>query len=261
MLAEALSLTMNKVPSRFAPPHSLWSWVGSRLKIETRILILLGILAISTLLFLHLAGEVAEGDTSAFDREILLALRRPGALAIPIGPTWLVKVMTEITVLGGATILTVMTFLVVGYLIAAKRPLTALFVMVAVSGGAILEAVLKHIFERPRPELVAHLVSVNSASFPSGHAMNSAVTYLTLGTLLAKSERTRAVKIYLLVAAILLTVLVGCSRVYLGVHWPTDVLAGWCVGSTWAVACATIAQYLQDRRTLERASDGHSVAD
>ena len=160
--------------------------------------------------------------------------------------------MTDITVLGGGTVLIMMTALVAAYLIVAKRPITALFVVAAVSGGAILSAILKHFFERPRPELVSHLVSVSSASFPSGHAMNSAVTYLTLGTLLAKAERTTAVRAYLLSVAILLTVLVGCSRVYLGVHWPTDVVAGWCVGSMWALACSVLAQYLQNLRKLER---------
>jgi undecaprenyl-diphosphatase len=231
------------------------SWFKLRLKIETRILLLLAVLAMSLLLFLHLASEVVEGDTSSFDRAILFALRRPEALALPIGPTWLPKVMTEITALGGGTVLTMMTVLVVGYLVAAKRPSTALFVIVAVSGGAILSAILKHIFERPRPELVPHLVSVSSVSFPSGHAMNSAVVYLTLGTLLAKSEQTRAVRIYLLVASVLLTLLVGCSRIYLGVHWPTDVVAGWCVGSIWALVCSIIAQHFQDRRTLERTDE------
>jgi undecaprenyl-diphosphatase len=247
-----LSLTMEKGSSTTAMLKLRWNGVRSRLKIETQILLLLAMLAISILLFLHLASEVVEGDTLAFDRAILLALRRPEALAVPVGPVWFPKVMTEITAIGGGTVLTMMTVLVVGYLVAAKRTANAVFVIVAVSGGAILSAILKHFFERPRPELVPHLVRVSSASFPSGHAMNSAVVYLTLGTLLAKSERTAAVRIYLMGAAILLTILVGFSRVYLGVHWPTDVVAGWCVGSIWALVCSMIAQHLQDRRTLER---------
>jgi undecaprenyl-diphosphatase len=163
----------------------------------------------------------------------------------------LLKVMTEITVLGGGTILTLMTFMVVAYLFTAKRVRTAVFVIGAVSGGAILSSVLKSLFGRPRPDVVSHLVDVSSASFPSGHAMNSALTYLTLGVLLAKTETNPAVRIYLISMAVVLTVLVGISRVYLGVHWPTDVIAGWCVGSLWALGCSLIAERFVRRRSLE----------
>jgi undecaprenyl-diphosphatase len=164
--------------------------------------------------------------------------------------------MIQITALGSGVILTLVTAMVAAYLFSIKKPATALFVIGAVAGGAILSALLKAVFERPRPELVAHLVSVSSASFPSGHAMNSAVTYLTLGSLLAKSEKSRPVRIYLVSVAVFLTLLVGFSRIYLGVHWPTDVLAGWCVGSTWAIGCSLLAQFFQERRALEQA--GHN---
>ena len=215
--------------------------------VESRVLLLMALLALGTLLFLHLASEVSEGDTMAFDRALLLSLRASGQ---PIGPHWLLKAMMEITVLGGGTLLTLMTCLVAAYLFAAKRAGTGLFVIAAVSGGAIFGAVLKDIFERPRPELVTHLVSVSSASFPSGHAMNSTVTYLTLGTLLAKTERSPRVRIYLISTAVTLSLIIGISRVYLGVHWPTDVIAGWCVGSVWALACSFAAGALQRRRSL-----------
>ena len=186
------------------------------------------------------------------DRAILLWLRVPGRPDEPIGPHWLLKAMTEITALGGGTILTLITVLVATYLVAARRPATAAFVVGAIAGGAILSAFLKDVFERPRPELVVHLVNASSASFPSGHAMNSAVTYLTLGTLLAETEDSQAVRIYLIGTAILLSLAVGFSRIYLGVHWPTDVVAGWCVGSVWALSCSLLADYFQRRRTLEQ---------
>ncbi|HEX8365674.1 MAG TPA: phosphatase PAP2 family protein [Allosphingosinicella sp.] len=113
---------------------------------------------------------------------------------------------------------------------------------------------LKALFMRPRPDVVAHLVDVTSTSFPSGHATNSAVVYLTLGALLARTQTSRRVRAYLMAVAIALTLTltVGFSRVYLGVHWPTDVVAGWCVGAAWATSCGLLARFLQRRRTLEQ---------
>ncbi|WP_308515412.1 phosphatase PAP2 family protein [Sphingomonas flavescens] len=223
---------------------------------ETKLLILLALVAVGLLAFLQIATEVREGETLTMDRAILLWLRSPGQPGTPIGPQWLLKAMTEITALGGGTVLTLLTVLVGAYLLAARRPGTAAFVVVAVAGGAILSTFLKHIFERPRPELVAHLVSVNSASFPSGHAMNSAVTYLTLGTLLAEAEDSRRVRYYLIGTAIFLSILVGVSRIYLGVHWPTDVAAGWCIGSVWALVCSVSAHFLSRRHTLDISRSG-----
>jgi undecaprenyl-diphosphatase len=128
---------------------------------------------------------------------------------------------------------------------------TALFVVLAVVGGAALETLLKVGFARPRPELVPHLVDVNSLSFPSGHAMMATITYLTLGVLLARAQERRRMKLYLLTVATFVALLVGISRIYLGVHWPTDVLAGWCVGAAWALACWLIATWLQQRGAIE----------
>ncbi|HVU31420.1 MAG TPA: phosphatase PAP2 family protein [Sphingomicrobium sp.] len=217
--------------------------------IETRILVALGFIGLGLFLFIHLASEVIEGDTMAFDRASLLALRVPGKPWEPIGPHWLSESFMQVTALGSRTNLTLITTLVVAYLIAARRPGPAIFVIAATSGGAILSALLKTAFERPRPEIVPHLVDVASASFPSGHALNSSVTYLTLGILLARTERSRPVRVYLISAAIALSVLIGVSRVYLGVHWPSDVLAGWCIGSTWAFACWLAVDVIQDRRS------------
>jgi len=95
--------------------------------------------------------------------------------------------------------------------------------------------VLKDIMDRPRPDLVSHLVDVQTSSFPSGHATLSAVVYLTIGALLAREQPSRGLRFYVMAVAILATMLIGCSRVYLGVHWPTDVLAGWAIGSAWAM--------------------------
>jgi undecaprenyl-diphosphatase len=137
------------------------------------------------------------------------------------------------------------TLAVIGFLVLLRRRSAALLVAVSVGGGTALSSLLKLGFQRPRPDLVPHAVEVYTASFPSGHAMLSAVTYLTLGALLMRVQPLWRVKFYILALAVLATLLVGTSRVYLGVHWPTDVLAGWCVGAFWALLCWLGALRLQ----------------
>jgi undecaprenyl-diphosphatase len=149
------------------------------------------------------------------------------------------------------------TLAVIGFLLIDGKRHAALLVLVSIGGGTLLSSGLKGLFDRPRPDLVPHGVEVYTMSFPSGHATLSAVTYLTLGALLARVQPRRRVKAYLLSVAVLLAVLIGASRVYLGVHWPTDVLAGWCVGAAWAMLCWTVATWLQRRGEVE---GGHEEA-
>jgi undecaprenyl-diphosphatase len=124
-------------------------------------------------------------------------------------------------------------------------------VLVSVAGGLLLSTLFKEAFDRPRPDLVPHGATVYTASFPSGHSMMAAVTYLTLAVMYARVEPRRAVKIYLIAVATLIILFVGASRVYLGVHWPTDVVAGWLAGATWALFCWLIARWLQRRGAVE----------
>lgn len=204
--------------------------------------------------FIGIADEVSEGETRNFDERVLLALRDPSDLKQPIGPGWLESAMVDLTSFGGVPALTLITILAVLYLLVSRRFFTAAIVTAAVAGGAVLTTVLKLGFARPRPDLVDHLVSVQSMSFPSGHAMASAVTYLTLGALLARTEKRRAVRGYIFAVAGFLTLLIGISRVYLGVHYPTDVLAGWTLGAAWALLCWLVARWLRpkDNVTEER---------
>lgn len=196
------------------------------------------LLAVGALLaFAELAGEVIEGDTRAFDEAVLLSLRTPADTADPVGPRWVEAAFRDLTTLGGTSVLTVVTLATLGYLLLAGKRATAALVTFAVLGGTLLSTLLKTGFERPRPDLVAHLVEVSSQSFPSGHAMLSTVTWLTLGTLLATVQPTLRLKAYVLGVGITIALLVGVSRVYLGVHWPTDVIAGWCIGAAWALLC------------------------
>lgn len=200
--------------------------------------------------FVELMEVASAGTPRTFDAEILLAFRQPGQPATPVGPPWLEGAMRDITSLGSASVLVLLTTATIIYFLLVRRWATALLIFVAVAGGQVLSSLLKVGIDRPRPELVSHLVSETSLSFPSGHAMLSAVTYLTLGSLAARFLPGRVTKIYVLSLAVLVALLVGVSRVYLGVHWPSDVLAGWCAGFAWAMLCWLAARLLQRRRTL-----------
>lgn len=226
-------------------------WLPTSITAESGTLVTLLAAASALFAFAVIAEDVLEGETHGFDERLLRAFRNPNDLADPIGPPWFEIMMRDITSLGSTTVLTIVTLAAVFYLIMDGKRASAALVAIAVSGGALLTYVLKFGFERPRPDLVAHLVEVSTLSFPSGHAMGSAVTYLTLGALLARTQPRRRIKIYVLTVAVLLTLMVGISRVYLGVHWPTDVLAGWCAGSAWALICWTVALWLQRRGGIE----------
>lgn len=196
--------------------------------------------------FFEIAEEVGEGDARAFDEAVLLALRTSDP-ADPIGPRWVEASVVDVSALGGFAVLALVTLFAVGYLLVLKRWGSALLLLAATVGGTAISEGLKVGYNRPRPDLVAHIVETTSMSFPSGHAMLSAVTYLTLGALIARTQERRTLRGYVLGAAILLTLLIGASRIYLGVHWPTDVLAGWCLGAAWALACWIMATWLTRR--------------
>lgn len=222
-------------------------------RIDSWLLIAFLALAGATAIFLHLASEMVEGDTLKFDRWLLRSLRSATDAGVPAGPGWLNAAMVEITALGGTTVLTLVTLFAGAVLLARRKWALALFVMGTIAVAATANSALKDLFLRDRPNIVPHLVEVSSASFPSGHAMNSATVYLTLAALLAAAERSWRVRAVLMGGAVGLTLLIGFSRVYLGVHWPTDVLAGWTVGAAWAVASALIAHRLQQADRLEGA--------
>jgi undecaprenyl-diphosphatase len=197
--------------------------------------------------FIELMELARATEPHAFDTAILLFFREAGNPAVPIGPAWFADAVRDLTSLGSASVLIFITAATVLYLVITGRAAAALFVFLSVAGGQLLSSLLKLGVDRPRPDLVAHLTDVHTLSFPSGHAMLSAVTYLTLGALAARAARSRAVEIYLIGLALLATFLIGASRVYLGVHWPSDVLAGWCAGASWAMLCWLVAQWILRR--------------
>lgn len=202
--------------------------------------------------FLALASEVKEGDTTSFDEKIVRALRHPNDLSDPLGPYWLEESVRDITALGSPLVLFLLTAFVGGFLAMRRQYQALIFLIVAVAGGGLLNVGLKSLFSRPRPDLVPHLMKAGSTSFPSGHSMLAAVGYLTLGALLARLVEGMRLKVYFISVALVLAFAIGCSRVYMGVHYPTDVFAGWLLGLVWAIACWLAARYLQQRGKVEK---------
>lgn len=196
-------------------------------------------------------ARVGSAGIQDLDERVVRGLRRADDPAVPIGPAWLPEVGRDITALGGVGVLLLVTVTAAGYLILARKHGAAIFVLTSVGLGWGLSNALKALVGRERPGVVPHLMPAYHSSFPSGHSMMSAVVYLTLGALLARLLPTGRLKAYVLVVALLLTGLVGISRIYLGVHFPTDVAAGWCFGLAWATLCWYVERRLQRRGVIE----------
>lgn len=229
-----------------------FAWLG-RHELATLVMWLLVVAAI--LAFVVLAGAVVDGQTYVFDRELLMALRNPADPSDPLGPEWVEEMVRDFTALGSMGVLILVTLSASAYLLLERRYPEAGLLLLAIFGGILLSTLLKLGFDRPRPELVPHMAQVFTSSFPSGHSKLSAVTYLTLGTLLARMHSQIRVKAYLLLLALLLTFVVGISRVYLGMHWPSDVLAGWVIGAAWALLCWLTLNWLLRHGQIERHVD------
>jgi undecaprenyl-diphosphatase len=186
-------------------------------------------------LLLWIGHELGEGDGASFDRAIMLAMRAPGHPETPLGPAWLPSAVRDITALGSSTVLTLLVAATTLFLLLRGRARSAALVVAGTSLGAVAITLIKAVIGRARPDLVDRLMVETSQSFPSGHAANSAIVYLTIATLLFPVVREARLRAFLLFAALALTGMIGLSRVYLGVHWPSDVLAGWAFGAPWAL--------------------------
>lgn len=213
---------------------------------EARLLAAIAIFSGLILAFLQIADEALEGEMEDFDNSILMLFRDPGNVDQVVGPSWLHEMVRDITALGSFSLLGLIVLIVCAYLVMVRRRASAWLVMISVLGGTLLSTVLKMSYNRPRPDLAA-MSEQFTASFPSGHAMLSAVTFLTLGAVLGQLAPTRSLRTFTISVAIFLTAIVGASRIFMGVHYPSDVLAGWSLGAAWALLCSTIAMLLQRR--------------
>lgn len=229
----------------------LWPALKTLLRDDFALLLGLCLIAAGLWAFAEIADEVVEQETQTIDERVLLSLRNPGDVTDPIGPRWVEELGRDFTSLGGVALLTMLTAAIACYLVLERKPGLAVFLAVTVTGGTVLSFYLKSAFSRPRPDLVPHGSYVYTTSFPSGHSMMAAVAYLTLAVVLARAHSRKRVKIFFIIVGAMLTLAVGVSRVYLGVHWPTDVLAGWTAGGVWAVLCWLLARRLQRRGQLE----------
>lgn len=236
--------------------QAIWRSILARISRRERseLRVLLGALAVLVLAltFVYVADNVISGDTRDFDERVVRALRKTDDPGRTIGPPWVYAGALDITALGSPTVLGLVVLAVSGYLFIHRLYRTAAFVFLASCGGWVLNWMLKLAFDRPRPDVVPHLREVMSSSFPSGHALTSAAIYLTLGTLLMRLTNEPLAKFYCIALAMLATLLVGASRVFLGVHYPTDVLAGWVIGLSWALLCWLVERAIERRAGLKR---------
>lgn len=204
--------------------------------------------------FIAMAGLVTSGGTQSFDEAFVRAMRSSADPTIAAGPAWLTPLAHAATELGGTPILTLATVILAGWFAVRREWRFLAILLAAVLGETLLSSALKDLFDRPRPDVVPHLVHVSSKSFPSGHAASAAAIFLTFAALIAARLKARPARVYVFAAAGALAFLVGASRVYLGVHYPTDIIAGWSLGAGWAAIVWTAARRLARQAALARPS-------
>jgi undecaprenyl-diphosphatase len=210
--------------------HKLGEW-----RREPLVPLLFLVAAAGIFFFLKLASEVREDEFRHYDEAILLMMREPGNPADPVGSARIEEMARDLTALGSFTILTLVSIIGISVALFAGKRKLALAGLISVLSGMAMMNLLKSSYSRERPDLVVHATPVHDASFPSGHTTMASIVYLTLGIMLARTQPRKRVRIFVIALSIVITVSVGVSRVYLGVHWPTDVVAGWALGTVWAV--------------------------
>ena len=234
--------------------------VALRQRHDFALLLALVVLGAGGWAFAEIADVVTDGEGRAAEERVLLFFREPDDTADPIGPVAVEEAVRDLTALGGVLVTSLATLLAATFFLLDRRPRVAAFVVGSIASGVAVTFALKMGFDRPRPDLVAHHMEALSASFPSGHAATSAVVYLTLGALIARSLGHVRLQSFVVAVSIALTLAIGTSRVYLGVHWPTDVLAGWTVGAGWALAAWLVARDLRRRGWIEPGRRGGAGA-
>ena len=224
------------------------TWLSQKdLRLQLELLGLAGL----TWIFFAIADAVKENETQSIDEVILLALRSDPAGKDPIGPKWLEYAMRDLSALGGGAVATLLTLLIVVYLLIDRKPRLAIMLSVCALGTWAVMAAFKNLYARGRPTIIEPMYGAGGFAFPSGHASISAALYVTLGVLLASHLKSRALRVYVVSAGAFLALLVGFTRVYIGVHYPSDVVAGWTVGLAWALLCGAVSRRLQRKGVVE----------
>lgn len=195
--------------------------------------------------------------TQEFEESVIRQMRVSDDSSKQVGPRWLAESMRDWTAMGGYSVLSTITLLVTVFLILERRNVHARIILATVTAGYLLVLFLKNVASRPRPDIVPHHSYVDSPSFPSGHSMMSAIVYLMLGLMLSDLASHRRVKVFLVVSALVISATVGCSRIFMGVHYPTDVLAGWWAGTSFALGCWLI---IRRRRAAAATADGEPIS-
>ncbi len=226
--------------SKLTNTNSNESHIIDRKTLTAVIFLILGVL-----IFFAAAVAIQYPQIRDFDTSVFNFLRGSDT-----APVWIKLFMSDITTLGSGTVIFLLVIFIITYFIIIKRKAAALLILSASVGGGALTFILKSFFQRQRPSAIVYLVNVDSLSFPSGHSTISAAIYLSLAALLSLVYKKRVVRIYFISAASFLTFIIGYSRVYLGVHYPIDVIGGWSLGVAWASFCWLAAFYLQRKKLM-----------
>jgi undecaprenyl-diphosphatase len=213
-----------------------WRWLWARLRaLEARTLIAIMLIAAGLLAFLRLGDAVRAGRTLDLDRRIILALRDPANPGQPRGSFWTRNILHDLTALGGVGVLTLTVLVATIFLWVNGRRRHAAVLLGTVTAATVIGEMIKSAYHRPRPDLVAYGDYFSESSFPSGHSNIATVVWMTLALIVASLERTRIGKATAFVAGGFISLTAGASRVYFAVHWPSDVVGGWILGSGWAL--------------------------
>ena len=209
------------------------------------------IIALGVMTFVEVADDMTEADGQMFDQAVLHWLQPVAGQ--PRGPWWLQEAAADLTSLGGISVLTLFAVIAFSFLLIQRKRLSALLLVVGLAGGVALSEGLKALFERARPPAAYQAVETLNASFPSGHALLSTVFYLSVAVMMTRAFPKRRLKAYVLGVGMVFALMVGLTRVYLGAHWASDVLAGWSVGAAWAMALWLVSYAVERRQKRHHA--------
>jgi len=224
--------------------HHLKQSIGKhdrKIRLTSHFVMAFALFVVFSTLFIKLAKDVRELETASFDKAVLTAINGWSTSLLD-------TVIPVVTNFGGAFIVIALTFVLAGLFVYKREYYRAMVVLVGVGGASVLNLILKAIFERPRPTLWERIVVEHGFSFPSGHAMASAA----LGVALAVALWNSRWRWWAFTTAAAYIVIIGFTRLYLGVHYPTDIVAGWFVSIAWVMAVALLFNTRLARSVLER---------